>query len=149
MMSRLKQTRVVISAGFVSVCLVLAAALPVSAQTARTVSPEAGPRRLPARLLATPYRPLVLQLRKVRLTPQQRERITAILKAHRPDLKAVADKARTARQGWQQAGKIDIQERNSLNEQRQAVMQAVRTEIFNVLTPGQKAQIQRRLRRGR
>jgi len=100
-----------------------------------------------ARMLTTPYRPIVLELRGLKLTPEQRQQIMGIFKAHQPELKAVAEKLRTARQGWQQAGKIDIQERKNLNEQRMAVLKAVRTEIFNVLTPDQRKQLEARRRR--
>jgi Spy/CpxP family protein refolding chaperone len=102
------------------------------------------------RLLGTPYRPLVMQLRGVKLTPEQRQQVAAVLKAHQPELKAQAAKARGVRQGWQQAGKIDIQERKTLMEQRMALMQPVRTEILNLLTPEQRAQLEaRRFKRQR
>jgi Spy/CpxP family protein refolding chaperone len=146
-MIRLKQ-RVFASAGCVLVYLLVGGAVPAAGQTAQ--APGAGPRRPLARSLRTPYRPLALQLRGVKLTPQQRQQVAGVFKAHQPDLRALAGKLRAARQGWQQAGKIDIQERKSLNEQRMAVLQSVRTEVFALLTPEQQAQIQaRRVKRPR
>jgi Spy/CpxP family protein refolding chaperone len=141
-MTRLKQ-QIFASAGCVLVYLLVAAAVPASAQTAQA-APAAGPRRPLARLLKTPYRSLVLQLRGVKLTPQQRQQAAGVFKAHQPDLKALAGKLRAARQAWRQTGKIDLQERRNLNEQRMAVLQSVRTEIFALLTPEQQAQIQAR-----
>jgi Spy/CpxP family protein refolding chaperone len=129
------------------VLFVLGAAGVVSAQTAppaQAPRPERGPM---AHRPATPYRPLLMELRGVKLTPDQRQQVIAVVKAHRPDLKAVQEKLRAARAEWQQAGKIDIEQRKSLNQERMAVLQAARTEISNVLTPEQKAQIA--ARRGR
>ncbi len=114
-------------------------------QANQAVQPPArGQQRPMARLLGTPLRPLALQLRAAKLTPEQRQQVQGILESRRADLKAFAAKARAARQAWQQAGKIDINERKGLNEQRLALLQSIRTEILNVLTPEQRAQIEAR-----
>jgi len=123
----------------------------VASASAQTAPPSTangrGQRRPLARLMTTPYRPIVMELRGLKLTPGQRQQIMGIFKAHQPELKAVADKLRAARQGWQQAGKIDIQERQALNEQRMAVLKAVRTEILGTLSPEQQKQLQTRRQR--
>ncbi len=124
--------------------LVAAAAVPASAQTTPRAPAARTARGPKVRLLATPYRPLVQQLRGVKLTPDQRQQVSGIFKAHQPELKAVQQKLRAARTSWQQAGKIDIQQRKSLAQERLAVLQAARTEVFNLLTPEQKAQIEAR-----
>ena len=88
-----------------------------------------------------------MELRGLKLTPDQRQQIVGIFKTHQPELKAVADKMRAARRGWQQAGKIAIQERKALAEERMAVLKGVRTEIFGILSPEQQKQIQTRRQR--
>jgi len=145
MVSRFRDARVFALTGFAFALLFAVAS--ASAQTAPSSQKPLARRGPMARMLTTPYRPIVLELRGLKLTPEQRQQIMGIFKAHQPELKAVAEKLRTARQGWQQAGKIDIQERKSLNEQRMAVLTAVRTEIFNVLTPDQQKQLQARRQR--
>ena len=128
-------------------CSVMPSA-PSSAQSAPPAAPgNQGRQRPMARLLGSPYRPLVAELRGVKLTAEQRQQVMAIFKAHQPDLKAVGEKARAARLGWQQAGKIDIQERQALQQQRMAVLKAVRTEILGTLTPEQQQQIETRRQR--
>ena len=119
-----------------------------SAQTAppRTAN-DRGQRGPLARLMTTPYRPIVMELRGLKLTPGQRQQVVSIFRTHQPEIKAVADKLRTARQGWQQAGKIDIAERQGLNEQRMAVLKAVRTEILGALSPGQQKRLEARRQR--
>ncbi len=149
MFERVRRTTTLALTGF-AVAISFAAA-PALAQTAPPAPPTNAQNRPGlARLARTPYRPIVRELRGLQLTSEQREQIKGIFKTHQPELKAVAEKTRTARQAWQQSGKIDIQERNSLNEQRMAVLKTVRTEVFNVLTPDQQKQIQaRRPRRGK
>jgi Spy/CpxP family protein refolding chaperone len=126
--------------------LVLCSAIPVLGQTPppRNGVPARGPM---VRLLRTPYRPIVLELRGLRLTREQRQQVLGIFKTHQPDLQALAGKVRAARQRWQQSGKIDIQERTALNEQRQAILKAVRGEVLAVLTPEQQKQIEARRQR--
>ena len=133
-------------------CIVLLVLLVTGVVSARAQTapppPAAGIARRPiARLLASPYRPLVLQLRGAKLTPDQRQQVLGIFKTHRPELKSVQEKVRAARAAWQQAGTIDIEQRKRLNQERMAVLQAARTEIVNLLTPEQKARID--ARRGR
>ncbi len=126
---------------------------PALAQDMRPAAGQAAPGKAGlARLLRTPYRPIVLELRGVKLTRNQRQQVLAIFRAHRPELQALAGKLRTARETWQQAGKIDIQQRNALHDQRQALLKSVNAEVLGVLTPEQQKQIearrQRRINRG-
>jgi Spy/CpxP family protein refolding chaperone len=124
------------------------AAAPAAGQTAAASARKAVPARAPlARLLRTPYRPILLEMRGVRLTREQRQQVLGVFKAHRPELQALAGKVRAARQGWQQSGKIDIQERKALNDQRQAILKAVHGEVLAVLTPEQQKQVEARRRR--
>lgn len=141
--SRAKTASILAVIGFVVFCF--APAVPAAAQ----VAPQRGLRaRGPlARLLTGPYRPIVLELRGLRLTPEQRQQVMAAFRSHRPELQALGEKARAARQGWQQSGKIDIQERAALNQQRQAILKAARDEVFAILTPVQRKQIEVRRQR--
>lgn len=141
-MDWLKSLRIFGCSGLVLLAL-LATPFAASAQEVAKTAPPVGQRPF-GRLLATPFRPLALQLRGVKLTPEQREQVRGVLNAHRAEMKALVDKTRAMRQAWQQAGKIDIQERRSLQEQRMALLQAVRTEILNLLTPEQQAQVKAR-----
>ena len=115
----------------------------------QTVPPPANPgsARAPARLSRIPYRPILLELRGLKLTSEQRQQVQAIFKAHRPELKALAGKFLTARQAWEQSGKIDIKERKALNDERRALLQAVNKEVLSVLTPEQQKQIEARRQR--
>jgi Spy/CpxP family protein refolding chaperone len=141
--SRAKAASILAVIGFVVFSVV--PAVPAAGQTL----PRRGLRaRAPlARLQTGPYRPIVLELRGLRLTPEQRQQVMAIFKAHRADLQALGEKARAARQSWQQSGKIDIQERKALNEQRQAIVKAARVEVLALLTPDQRKQIEARRQR--
>ncbi len=116
--------------------------VPASAQPVPPPPHAGSPDGRMARLLGTPYRPLLLELRGVNLTREQRQQVIAVLKAHRPELKAVQEKLHAARAAWQQAGKIDIEQRKSINQERLAVLQAAREDIFNLVTPEQKARIE-------
>lgn len=136
--------RVTTVTGFALACL--AAVSPAAAQTTPPPAARAGARPV-ARLLKTPYRPIVLELRGLDLTREQRQQILGIFKMHRPEMQALAAKVRAARQGWRQSGKIDIQERKALDDQHQTLLRGVNTEVLALLTPEQQKQAEaRRLR---
>ncbi len=140
--ARAPLTGLLAAAAFVSLVVV-----PAAAQTTPPPA-NAGSARAPmARLMRTPYRPIVLELRGLKLTPEQRNQVRAIFKAHGPEMKTLAGKVRTARQGWAQSGKIDIKERKALNDERQALLQAVNNEVLSVLTPEQQKQVEARRQR--
>ena len=106
-------------------------------------------QKAPAGLLRGPYAPIVRQLQGLNLTQEQRQQVLRIFDAHKADVKAVAEKLRAARQRWQQAGQIDIQERKTLVAERQAVMKGVRDEVTGVLTPEQQKKLRTRVPRAR
>lgn len=143
MVSRFRIRRPCILIVAVVAALVGLSALPVSAQAPAPQRPGAALRPL----LRGPFQPIAMQLRGLNLTPPQRQQVLGIFKAHQPDMKALADSARAARARWQQAGQISIQERKDLADRRQAIMSAVRTEVFGVLTPDQRKRLQTRRQR--
>lgn len=121
----------------------LLAASPAAAQA--PVNPRPGNAR--AGLLGGPFRPIMLQLRGLNLAPEQRQQVLGIFQAHQPEMRALAENMKAARARWQQAGQINIQERKELAGRRQAIMKAVRTEVFGVLTPAQQKRLQARRNR--
>jgi Spy/CpxP family protein refolding chaperone len=144
--SRVYNASILTTIGIVFALLI--AVVPAIAQTVPPTPQRTMTARNPmARLLRTPYRPIVLELRGLKLTREQRQQIQGIFQAHRPEMQALAGKARAARAGWQQSGKIDIQERKALNEQRQAILNAVHNEVVPVLTPEQQKQLEARRQR--
>jgi Spy/CpxP family protein refolding chaperone len=119
------------------------AASTASAQT--PPKPPAATRQ--AGMLRGPFRPIVMQLRGLNLTPEQRQQVLGVFKAHQPEIKALGQDMRAARVRWEQAGQISIQERKELLGRRQTIMSAVRSEVFGVLTAEQRTKVEARLQR--
>lgn len=135
------------SVAALGVAIIVITAVPGGVSASAQTPAVARGRRAAVAQMRHPLRQVVASLRGLGLTADQRQQIKGILKKHQPELKALAEKARAARQAWQQSGQISIQERRDLMAQRAAILQAVRTDVLGVLTPEQRNKVEARRRR--
>jgi Spy/CpxP family protein refolding chaperone len=121
--------------------------------TGSTLDSPFGRAGAPARFLG----PLFPILRRLQLTPDQREQVRQILQGHRPDFQILLQRAMKARRALFGAVYLDPFDEGIIRnlsadvaavQADEAVLRAtIRTQIFDVLTPEQQARAIEALKR--
>jgi Spy/CpxP family protein refolding chaperone len=110
-----------------------------------TLAQQAGARRpgqrplVAARALAARLGPLAgirLQLRELRLSPEQRQQVQAIFQKHQADIQQLRD----ARQAGREAGTAEA--RQKVRTDMQTFRATLMKEVMGVLTPEQRAVVE-------